>query len=1382
MMPLSDRLAALTSEQRALLALRVGRKAPGERAAAAPSVAVRPETRFDPFPLTDLQQAYWLGRTDAFALGSVASRAYIELEATALEIPRLERAWNALVRRHDMLRAVVGEDGRQQVLSTVPDYRIAVHDLRTLSPDAAATRVDAVYEAMFRNLRAAGEWPLFDVQASMLPGGAVRLHVVHDVLNADGGSVALLFQELTRLYEDPDAELPAIDLTFRDYVYHTRDREASPELARARQYWMDRLPDFPPGPDLPLARTPAAVGVPRFRRETAALDRHVSARLRRVAIDLGVSPTAVFVAAYADVLETWSGSSRFTLNIPLFNRPPEHPQINQIVGPFTTIELLVVDHSSVGSFADRVRRVQRQLLDDLEHRQFDGVRVQRELVRLRGAEGGAIPVVFTSLLDHHFTESARRLGRVVRSINQTAQVWMDLHVDEADGQFLLKWDAVVGLFPEGMVSDMLDAMTRLLEGVAAGGADRPRAGVSLIPPAQAERRAAVNRTAGPCPETLAHESIEEHARLRPDHLALVNGGARLTFGELDRLANRIARTLRRHGVVPDQLVAVVMEKGWEQVAAVLGILKAGGAYLPVDVESPPQRLRYFLEHGEVRIALTQSHLAETLAWPAGLARLSVDRDTEWDRDGSTVLAVQRPDSIAYVLYTSGSTGEPKGAMIEHRSVVNRMTDVITRYGLTPRDRVIAISALHHDLSVFDIFGGLGAGATLVIPEHGQRRDPGHWAELVAGESVTTWNSVPAFVEMLVEYVEGRPASERRMLEPLRRLIMSGDWIPVSLPDRIRRLAPQVEVIGSGGPTETTVWDICYPIGAVDPAWTSIPYGRPMTNASYWVLDEHRRERPDWVPGELYIGGLGLARGFWRDAERTAERFVTHPTTGERLYRSGDRGRWLPEGTIEIMGRTDFQVKIQGQRIELGEIESVLVRHPGVRSAVVAAVGETGAKRRLVGYVVMSDGTEASDDELRRHVAERLPPYMVPTSWVRLDRLPLSANGKVDRRALPQPSEPTRRRETIEQPTRDRRPSDVTARIAAIAANILRLDEIGPDESLLDHGANSIDLVRLGNRLEQELGTRPRIDELFRRQTVRALADWYDEQSGALREQGSPVAESTTPIDRIIASFRVFLDPTERDAFKDTDPAIRHDLEQRPAIALARSAASALAERFAPRHAVRRFSLKPVPFSALSQMLDGLRRVDASGKAKYGYASAGGVYPNQLYLHVKPGRVEGLGAGVYYHHPIEHELRLVEPDAAIDRSIHIPFINQPVFDEAAFSLFIIARLSAIAPVYGDRSWHFAVLEAGLMSHALELSAVEAEIGLCHIGTIAFDAVRPLFHLEESDVLVHSLLGGKPVSGAGASDVAGSAADVMNRIAELTPEEVQRLLGAHQRSDG
>ena len=268
---LDQRLAALSPEQRALLALRLRRKRDNGADAAAASIPVYSESRFEPFPLTDLQKAYWLGRTDAFALGGIASRAYLEVEVPALDVSRLEQAWNALVRRHDMLRVVIGEDGQQRVLSEVPDYQIMVHDLRAVPPTEHADRLETIHQAMLRSLRDAGEWPLFDIQASLLPNGTGRLHMVQDVLNADGGSAAILFRELGQLYRDPGSELPPVDLTFRDYVMNEREREARPEFERARTYWMNRLAEFPPAPDLPLARPPAAVGAPRFRRESATL-------------------------------------------------------------------------------------------------------------------------------------------------------------------------------------------------------------------------------------------------------------------------------------------------------------------------------------------------------------------------------------------------------------------------------------------------------------------------------------------------------------------------------------------------------------------------------------------------------------------------------------------------------------------------------------------------------------------------------------------------------------------------------------------------------------------------------------------------------------------------------------------------------------------------------------------------------------------------------------------------------------------------------------------------------------------------------------------------------------------------------------------------------
>jgi amino acid adenylation domain-containing protein len=1184
-----------------------------------------------------------------------------------------------------------------------------------------------------------------------------------------------LFRELAALYERPGESLPELTLSFRDYWLHEQALRATPSFARAREYWMARVPELPPAPALPLETSPSAIRAPRFTRCLRELSTDLTHTLKARAREIGTSHTGLLLAAYAEILARWCASPRFTLNIPLLNRLPVHPQVDAVVGPFSTVGLLAVDASSPEPFDVRARRIQDQLLEDLAHRQFDGVNVQRELARQRGASEAAMPVVFTGLLDHDFQNSVSRLGQVVSAVNQTAQVWMDLHVDEQAGAFVFKLDTVEGLFPAGLAEAMLDTYCRLLERVAAG--DLQPDAESLLPRDQLERRRQGNATA-PAVVGLAHAGFREQAQRQPDHPAVIAGERTLSYAELFERATRIGRRLREAGVRPDQLVAVAMDKGWEQVAGALGVLESGAAYLPVDAELPAERFQHLLAHGEVRIALTQERLLPTLAWPPGIEVLCVDRDAEWAGvSAEPLLPAQQPEHLAYVLYTSGSTGLPKGAMIEHRSVANRMADVIRRFGMGPADRVMAVTALHHDLSVFDLFAGLGAGATLVVPDAAQRRDPAHWAELVERHGITLWNSVPAFVEMLVEYLEHakRPQAARS----LRRVMLSGDWVPVSLPDRLRALSPRTEVTSLGGPTETTVWDIWYPIGAVDPGWKSIPYGKPLDAARYFVLDANLEPRPDWATGELYIAGAGLARGYWRDPEKTAEKFVTHPKTGERLYRSGDLGRYRPDGNLEFMGRADFQVKIQGQRIELGEIEAALRQHPWVTAVVASAVDDPAGRKALAAWLVGGAGAGPADAELRDFLAAKLPRHMVPAAFVRLEKLPLTPNGKVDRRNLPDPFE-----------GRDAGPGEAApageleAKIGALAQEVLRLPALAADASFIGQGANSIDLVRLGNRLEAELGERPRIDEMFRLDSVRALAAYYEKRRG-----GRPTASGAgsaglvdSEVAALVASYRVLLDPGELDAFKAAQHGIRRgDPGRRLPLAGAPDEAA-----YRVRGSWRRYSLRPVPFELFSRWLGCLRQLEIGGNPKYLYGSAGGLYPNQVYLHVKPGRVEGVAAGTWYYQPVDHALVELEPGAELPREIHIPFVNQPVFDEAAFSVFVVAQVAAIAPGYGEHSIRFAAIEAGLMSQLLETASLGTGIGLCSIGSVDFERVRALFHLERSHVLVHNLVGGwigdgdAPAPEATTSATA-RAARLAERIRDLSPEQVAALLRA-SRTDG
>jgi len=923
-----------------------------------PVLVLDPGRRHEPFPLTEVQEAYWLGRSGAFALGGVATHEYFEYQTEGVDVGRLTTAWRRLIQRHEMLRAIVLPDGRQRILEEVPDYEIEVEDLRGLSPELVGERLAAIRRRMSHQVLPADRWPLFELRISRLSGALYQLHVSIDLLILDAWSVQILIDELVLLYFSPAAGLPPLTVSFRDYLLAEVAFRESETYRRSLEYWRGRLATLPPAPDLPLAQDPATIAKPHFQRRGGTLDPERWRRLKARAGKAGITPSAVPLAAFAEVLALWSKSPRFLINLTLFNRQPIHPQVDRIVGDFTSLILLEVDASQRGSFEARAQRLQRQFWQDLEHRVVSGVRVLRELTRGQagGGRSALAPVVFTSTLNMRPAageeaaptggQQGGLLGENVFGISQTPQVWIDQAVAEANGYLVFGWDIVEDLFPPGLMDAMFAAYCDLLQRLADEEEAWTAPDLELLPGSHRALYEAANATAAPVPAELLHQGFFAWADRAPERTAVIAADRTLSYGELARRSRALAHRLRKLGARPNQLVAVVMEKGWEQVVAVLAVLEAGAAYLPVSAGLPPERIAHLLRKGEAAIALTQPWIADRLPWPDGVLPLIVDGGDPGEDPGPLAPAQEAGD-LAYVIFTSGSTGDPKGVMIDHRGALNTVVDVNERFGVGPEDRVFGISSLSFDLSVWDIFGAFMAGSALVLPEPGATREPARWAEWLATAGVTVWNSVPALMEMLAEQLGGRPEIPGR----LRLVLMSGDWIPVGLPDRIRELWPEVEVISMGGATEASIWSILYPIGPVDSAWRSIPYGRAMVNQSFHVLDDLLEPRPVWVPGQLYIGGIGLAQGYWRDPDKTAASFVVHPRTGERLYRTGDLGRWLPEGEIEFLGREDLQVKIQGYRIELGEIEAALTQHPALRAAVVKAVGAPRGGKRLVAYVV-----------------------------------------------------------------------------------------------------------------------------------------------------------------------------------------------------------------------------------------------------------------------------------------------------------------------------------------------------------------------------------------------------------------------------------------------
>lgn len=1083
------------------LATRVGVTAgrlDGTRSALCPE----PGALHDPFEMTEVQEAYYIGRGAQLRLGGVSTHAYVEVEIADLDLARFTAALRAVVARHPMLRAVIRPDGLQEVLAEVPDYQVHVTDLGQGEDPAAhlaTVRAEMSHQQLDPHV-----WPLFDVRATLLGpaecGSRAVLHVSIDNLICDAYSFALVMDEIARRYRDPGYSPPELTATFRDYVRLRVAGQGSWRHQEALAYWRARLADLPTGPELPVT---AAAGPTRFTRRLGRLAAAEWATFKARAADVGLTPSGALLAAFTETVTRWSRRPHYSLMLTVFDREPVHDDISRIVGDFTSLTVLEVDHradpNAPRTFLERASALQRRLWSDLDHSCVGAVTVGREWAMARGlAPQPLSTVVFTSNLPVSGSPSApaltpsepargEGLGELRYAITQTPQVHLDHQVGEQDGELLYNWDAVEDQFAPGVLKAMFEHYQGLLRALAADPDTWSKPPPGLLPPTQAARRAQVNATEAPLPTRCLHEAVAAVADRHPERLAVVAGRTRLTYARLVSLARRVGRTLRSSGTRPNTLVGVAAPGGWQQVVAALGVLESGAAFLPLDPALPPRRLDHLAERGAVELVLTTHALLGELAPPAGARLLAVDDLSGLDPDHSPLESAQGLEDLAYVVFTSGSGGEPKGVAIDHLGAANTVECVNLRFGVGPDDRVLAVSSLSFDLAIYDLFGLLSAGGAVVVPEHGRRRDPGHWLRLVRDERVTIWNSVPALAELLVERAE---AVDPDALSTLRTVLLSGDWIPVALPDRIRALTG-TRVTSLGGATEASIWSVAFPVDEVDPSWPSIPYGHPLANQTTHVLDDRLEPRPDWVTGELYIAGCGVARGYWGDPDLTEHSFP-RTADGRRLYRTGDLARYLPSGDLEFLGREDSQVKINGYRIELAEIEAALERAPGVRAGAVVAVAEPGSGKRLVGCIVPADPASFDLKGVRARLAAMLPDYMVPAAWRLVDALPLTANGKVDRAALRDAwdSGPVPDADTAGDPAEElgsEPAAELVARITGLWSEVLGVGGLGLDDGFFALGGTSLAAIRMLARVEREFGVAVPLPELFLATTAAGFA-------------------------------------------------------------------------------------------------------------------------------------------------------------------------------------------------------------------------------------------------------------------------------------------------------
>lgn len=1048
-------------------------------------------------PLTPLQRAYFVGRREDFAW-HVHPHLTMEFDLPAIDHEGLTRAFQSLVDRHPMLRAQLLSSAELALPEKRPVVSVPHHNLSRLPSKEVASSLQSTRQRLERYDFALAD-PAMYLEHTVLPG-CHRLHLVMDLLRLDGSSVQRLLRELSCLYQAPESVAPVDHKDLSPWNNSLNRRKSEGRFQRAWHYWMKRLDTLASEPLLPLSASAEHPQRSRLIRRRAAISAEDWRKLETRCHRQGVTPSVLLLTAYGLVVSYWAKYQEFVMTLMLQGQSAESGSLQDLVGNLARTLLVEMNFSERGSFREHLQAVQRRLFLDMTKSQVCGLEVLEARNRQEGAAARvASPVAFVSMLDEPDPGAMLQLENqaMVFSALETPQILLDHQaIRRGDGGVALIWDTQDSAFREGVTEDMFSAYVSLVKALIAKDASWDRQHFDWRNPLQKERHHHVNQVQAPVPQGCLHHYLFVSADRFPGHIALIDGETRISYAHLLEASCLLAWQLtEEHRVSPGDRVAVYLPKGWQQVAAVQGILTAGAAYIPVSPLLPESRKRAILERCDCRVVMTLASQQQD-GCLGNLPVMAVDefcdisspgllRQREpapWPLRPGFPPAYQHQQDTAYIIFTSGSTGEPKGVVLDHRGPVNTIEDINRRLGMDHRQVMIALSDLNFDLSVYDIFGCLAVGATLVIPPQGAQREPDQCLALVRKHGVTVWNSVPALAQLLVEYLESQPSVSPL---PLRQLMVSGDWVPIRLAERIRRFAP-VKTLSLGGATEASIWSIQYPVEAIQPNWKSVPYGYPLNNQPMHVLDSRLQPRPDHVPGELYIAGTGLARGYWKDNEKTDKAFFHHDQLGERLYRTGDWGVRHPEGFIEFLGREDGQVKVRGYRIELGEIETVIQQHPAVENAVVRVIGEQPQDRFLTAYVVSRE-EQLPEKKILDYAARYLPEYMVPTQVVSLRQLPLSANGKVDRQRLPVPGRGRSKHQG------GAAASATEVKLAGLWREVLQIPHVSRDDSFFALGGTSFNAVRLMAAISDHFGLELRVQLLMQHPQLSSLSEAIDQQ-------------------------------------------------------------------------------------------------------------------------------------------------------------------------------------------------------------------------------------------------------------------------------------------------
>ena len=1034
--------------------------------------------RRDHMPLSFAQQRLWF--LDQLAKGTALYNIPIALRLKGqLNISALENSLNEIIRRHETLRTTFSEVNGEpvQIIHPFEPIELPVEDLSVFPPDERldVARKKATQEGLTPFDLENG--PLFRVRLLKLDETDYAIiGCVHHII-ADGWSVGVLIEELGKLYaaavNQTEPDLPELDIQYVDYAVWQQQFLQGETLERHVAFWKEALADAPQVLELPTDKPRPPVQSYHGQTLRRELPAELTQAVHQFSRKRGVTPYMTLLAAFQTLLHRYSGQDDVLVGTPVANRNLR--EVEKLIGFFVNTLVLRARFTPQMNFKELIRQVRETTLNAFAHQELPFEKLVEVLQPERNLTHS--PIFQVAFVFQNRMDAGLQLPELVLEPFEyearIAKYDLTLTVSETDDALFTFWEYNTDLFTEATIRRMMSHFETLLKEALA----QPDVPVARLPLLSDEERHRMlvewNATRKPFDESLCvHQKFEQVAATHPQAIAVELDDQRLTYQELNARANQLAHYLRKQGVGPEVLVGISMDRSIEMVVSMLGVLKAGGAFVPIDPTYPPERVQYMIEDSGIPVLLTQKMVREFLTVPDRVQVIAVDEAWETIAQEPTENPenVTVPENLAYVIYTSGSTGRPKGTLLAHRGLINLAQAQQEAFHITPESRVLQFAALSFDASVWEFVMALLNGATLVLAHREQLVTGQGLEEVLRTKEISIVTLPPSVLAVM-------PESE---LPALRTIVLAGEKVTGDL---VEKWGKGRQFVDAYGPTETTVcasMHVCegsYPMGP--------PIGRGINNFELYVLDEHLELVPVGVPGELYIGGPGLARGYLGRPDLTAERFVPHPFSrvgGERLYRTGDLVRWLPQGELEFLGRVDFQVKVRGFRIELGEIEAVLSEHPHIADAAVVAVEDGKGNKRLVGYIVPTG--EINIGEVKEYLRKKLPDYMVPSVLMVLEEMPLTPSGKVDRRRLPKPSVDREALGTEYVAPRN----ETEEKLAAIVGELLEIEKVGVYDNFFDLGGHSLLATRFLSRIREEFGVEVPLRSLFERPTISGLAE------------------------------------------------------------------------------------------------------------------------------------------------------------------------------------------------------------------------------------------------------------------------------------------------------